>query len=141
MASKISTPSPSARLRQYMPTARVVFFSPPLQAPPAHSAVALQLIPLRFIRCSQRACRLVFLCQAFRFFTQPFSSVVVVFASFVPQYAHTTTSYIKNQARAVIPSLITFVPRFIRSLIPALAQPTKKLHYAAKTYASPAFST
>ena len=41
------------------------FFSPPLQAPPSHSAVALQPIPLRSIRCSQRACCLVFFCQAF----------------------------------------------------------------------------
>lgn len=48
-----------------MPSARVVFFSPPLQAPPSHSAVAFQPIPLRSIRYSQQACRLVFFCQAF----------------------------------------------------------------------------
>jgi len=38
---------------------------------------------------------IVFAMFRFVFFAQPFSAVVVVFASFVSQSAHTTTNYIK----------------------------------------------
>lgn len=47
------------------PTVWRVFFSPPLLAPPSHSAVAFQPTSLRFVRYSQQACRLVLFRQAF----------------------------------------------------------------------------
>ena len=50
---------------QKISTFQVVFFSPPLQAPPSHSAVAFQPTTFCYVRYSQQVCRLVFLCQAF----------------------------------------------------------------------------
>ena len=93
------------------------------------------------LRVSQ-ANRAVIVFAMFRFvFLPTLSAVVVVFAIFRTSIRSHHHDLYKTQARAVIPSLITFVPHFIHSFIPALALPAKKLHCTAKTYASPAFST
>ena len=85
---------------------------------------------------------IVFALFRFVFLSQPFSAVVVVFASFVPQSAHTTTNHIKpKQEQSFISLNVPRTSTRFASFIPALALPTKKLHYTAKTYASPAFPT
>lgn len=114
-----------ARLLVARANRAVIVFA--LLASPSSSSFGIVQIPLRYI-CPLLSFRSSVL---FRFFCPTLSAVVVVFASFVPQSAHTTTNHIKTQARAVIPSLIAFVPHFFRSLIPALALPTKKLHCTA----------
>ena len=62
---------------------------------------------------------------------------MVVFALFRTSIRSHHHVLYKTRARAVIPSLITFVPHFIHSFIPALALPAKK-NYTAQQKHTPA---
>lgn len=89
------------------------------------------------LRVSQ-ANRAVIVFAMFRFVFLPTpSAVVVVFAIFRTSIRSHHHDLYKTQARAVIPSLITFVPHFIHSFIPALALPAKKTTLHSKNIRQP----
>ena len=90
-----------------------------------------------------RANRAVIVFAMFRsvFLPQPFSAVVVVFASFVPQSAHTTTNHIKpKQEQSFISLNVPRTSTRFAPFIPALALPTKKTTLHSKNIRQPCVS-